>query len=103
MVFTEKNLMDCKAVALVLRAVSHKLRLSILEHLRENGKRSVTELVQALRIEQSVVSQHLAILRKQNIVFTQRVGKKRYYDVDNGTVLKINKLVGNVAAQLAAV
>ena len=48
-----------KAV-LVLRAVNHKLRQSIIELLEENNRLTVTEIYVKLRLEQSVASQHLA-------------------------------------------
>ncbi|MDZ7876080.1 MAG: metalloregulator ArsR/SmtB family transcription factor [Saprospiraceae bacterium] len=65
--------------ALVLRAVNHRLRQQIMELLEENEKMTVTELYMKLRLEQSVASHHLAILRGAGVVATERQGKYFYY------------------------
>ena len=52
-----------KKAALVLRALNHKLRQQLLKLIEEEKKITVTEIYVRLRLEQSVASQHLAILR----------------------------------------
>ena len=64
------------------RAANHYLRISILEKLDEAGKMTVTELFTKLRIEQSVMSQHLAILRNLGWVTDSRQGKFQYYSIN---------------------
>jgi len=59
-----------KKAALVLRAINHKLRQQIIQLIHQNGRMTVTEIYVKLRLEQSVASQHLAILRKANFVLT---------------------------------
>ena len=49
------------------RALSHPVRIKILEILI-GGDRSVQELQEALKLDQPVVSQQLAVLRNQGIV-----------------------------------
>jgi DNA-binding transcriptional ArsR family regulator len=71
-----------KKAALVLRALNHKLRQQLLKLIEEEKKITVTEIYVRLRLEQSVASQHLAILRKASIVTTQRDGKFIYYSVN---------------------
>ena len=63
-VLLKVDLLEVKKAALVLRALNHKLRQQILKLIDESGKMTVTELYVKLRLEQSVASQHLAILRK---------------------------------------
>ena len=46
-----------------------------------------------LRIEQSVASQHLAILRRAGIVITQRDGKFIHYTVNHSRIDEIKKFV----------
>ena len=67
--------------ALVLRAVNHKLRQQIIELIEKNERMTVTNLYIKLRLEQSVASQHLAILRRAGIVTTERNGKFIFYKV----------------------
>ncbi|MDE1192395.1 MAG: metalloregulator ArsR/SmtB family transcription factor [Arachidicoccus sp.] len=71
-----------KKAALILRAINHKLRLQIIKLIQEQQKITVTEIYVKLRLEQSVVSQHLAILRRANLVVTQRDGKFIYYTIN---------------------
>ena len=68
------DLLNVKKAALILRAVNHKLRQQILKLIDEHGKMTVTEIYVKLRLEQSVASQHLAILRKAGFVKTTRDG-----------------------------
>jgi ArsR family transcriptional regulator, virulence genes transcriptional regulator len=76
-----------------LRAVNHKLRQQILDLLEENEKMTVTDLYIKLRLEQSVASQHLAILRRAGVVVTDRQGKYIYYTVDKDRINHISRLV----------
>jgi DNA-binding transcriptional ArsR family regulator len=58
------EMLQLKKAALILRSVNHKLRQQILKLIHQNGKMTVTEIYVQLRLEQSVASQHLAILPK---------------------------------------
>lgn len=77
------DVLQLKKAALILRAVNHKLRQQILKLLHQHGKMTVTEIYVKLRLEQSVASQHLAILRKAGFVDTFRDGKFIYYSVNH--------------------
>jgi DNA-binding transcriptional ArsR family regulator len=68
--------------AFAYRAINHSLRTEMLKLLDKNTKMTVTDLYIRLRLEQSVASQHLAILRKQGIVFAKRDGKNIFYSVN---------------------
>ena len=85
-----------KAV-LVLRAVNHKLRQRIIDLLEENDTMTVTDIYIKLRLEQSVASQHLAILRRAGVVATERHGKFIYYSLDRDRLDEISKLVEELA------
>ncbi|MBX2902689.1 MAG: helix-turn-helix transcriptional regulator [Chitinophagales bacterium] len=85
-----------KAV-LTLRAVNHKLRKDILELIEKSEKITVTEIYVKLRLEQSVTSQHLAILRKANVVETERDGKFVYYKINKAKVSELAALAAELA------
>lgn len=87
------ELLNVKKAAIVLRAINHKLRQIILKLIDENSKMTVTEIYMHLRLEQSVASQHLAILRKAGFVKTQRDGKFIYYSVNYSRLEELNKFV----------
>ena len=82
-----------KKAAMVLRALNHKLRQQLLKLIEEEKKITVTEIYVRLRLEQSVASQHLAILRKAGIVNTQRDGKFIFYTVNFKRIDEINHFV----------
>jgi DNA-binding transcriptional ArsR family regulator len=80
-----------KKAALILRAVNHKLRQQMIKLLDDNKKMTVTELYVKLRLEQSVASQHLAILRRAGIVTTVRDGKFIYYSANYARLADVSK------------
>lgn len=82
--------------ASVYRAINHKLRQQILALLHKNEKMSVTPIYEKLDLEQSVASFHLAILRKANLVITERNGRSVYYSVNYKRLQEI----GEIARQL---
>jgi DNA-binding transcriptional ArsR family regulator len=85
-----------KKAALVLRALNHKLRQQIIKTISDHKRITVTELYVKLRLEQSVASQHLAILRKADIVSTVREGKFIFYTINEERILAINEFVKNL-------
>ena len=80
----------------LLRAVNHKLRQSIVQLLEENKRLTVTEIYVKLRLEQSVASQHLAILRRSGVVVTERGGKFIYYSLNHNRISEIAQLVDDL-------
>src|SRR5687768_3309240 len=76
------DFLNLKKAAMILRALNHKLRQQIVKLIDENKKLTVTEIYIKLRLEQSVASQHLAILRRAGVVKTTRDGKFIYYSVN---------------------
>ncbi|MCP4439311.1 MAG: helix-turn-helix transcriptional regulator [Aureispira sp.] len=88
---------ELRKVVLTLRAVNHDLRKEIIRLLSIQEKMTVTQLYVKLRLEQSVASQHLAILRKSGIVVTERDGKFIYYTLNTERLDEVNKLIGDLA------
>jgi DNA-binding transcriptional ArsR family regulator len=60
------------------KALSHPLRIGILEVLSE-GEKSVNEIQSILKKEGSAVSQQLSVLRAKNIVVGTKDGKRVLY------------------------
>lgn len=87
------DVLQLKKAALILRAINHKLRQQILKLIHQNGKMTVTEIYVKLRLEQSVASQHLAILRKAGYVNTLRDGKFIFYSVNYSRLDQVHNIV----------
>ena len=81
----------------VLRAMSNAKRMRILNELSDGRERSVSELKGVIAsLSQSALSQHLARLRRANIVRTRRESKTIYYSIDDSDVLRILRLLGHI-------
>ncbi len=92
------NYHNLKKAVLVLRALNHKLRQQILTLVETEKKITVTEIYVRMRLEQSVASQHLAILRRAGIVSTQRDGKFIFYTVNYKRIGEITSMVDDLVA-----
>ncbi len=66
----------------LLKALAHPHRLAIVCQLSDD-KRSVGELAELLKIRVSTVSQHLALLRREGLVATQRDGQTIWYSISS--------------------
>ena len=76
------------AKADLFKSLGHPVRIRVLELLAERDH-AVHELLDRIEVEQSGLSQHLAVLRRTGLVRQQRVGREVVYS-----------LVGAEAAQL---
>jgi ArsR family transcriptional regulator len=70
------------------KALAHPLRIAIIDVLRD-GEFGVNELCERLNVEQSTVSQQLAVLRGRNIVVGRKEGLNVYYSVRDTMVFKL--------------
>lgn len=71
-----------------MRALSHPLRLKMLQLIDHEAGACVRTIYKELSIEQSVASQHLRILRMARLVWPERRGKFTFYNVDYERVQK---------------
>lgn len=82
------------------KALAHPTRVRILERLIKNEEEvCVCQLIEDLGIEQSNLSQHLSILRKQHLIVSNKVGLKVMYRVKYPEVLTILEGVQEILAQ----
>lgn len=86
-----------KRALLTLRAVNHPLRKEMLQMIEQKKKVTVTELYTKLRIEQSLASQQLGLLRKAGAIVATRDGKFIYYSINHKRVHEIAKFVDKLA------
>ena len=72
----------------LLRTLANPHRLMIVCRLIE-GDQSVGGLAADLDLQQTLVSQHLAILRRQRVVEAKRVGQNMRYRLSSGVARAI--------------
>ena len=74
--------------ARMLKALANEKRLMILCLLAE-GERSVGELNGLLDLSQSALSQHLALLREEQLVETRREAQTIFYSLAPGPAFEV--------------
>ena len=74
------------------KVLANPTRLAILEALRKEPK-SVTEIAETLKQEQSMISHNLGPLEKCRFVFSERKEKRRIYSLNKETAEPLFKLL----------
>ncbi len=81
-----------KKATIIIRSLNHPQRRTIINALKESNT-TVTNLYLKLNMEQSILSQHLAVLRRVGLLSQQRKGKFIYYSINKKRMEKINQLL----------
>ena len=71
--------MNTESLATLFKTLSEPVRLRIIHLLLTKGELCVCDLVDTLKLSQSVVSRHLAYLRNNGLVTTRREGVWVHY------------------------
>ncbi len=77
------------------KALSHPLRIRILELLAE-GDKNVNELVSIIGSEGSSVSQQLSVLRSKNIVYGTKDGNRVLYSLRDPMIIDLLNIVRQI-------
>jgi DNA-binding transcriptional ArsR family regulator len=92
----DKEILNIQAS--IFSALAHPLRLKILEKLRD-GPCCVCKIIPYVGGEQSNVSHHLGILRRANIVQSEKRGVEVWYAVTDLRVFEIIDLIDSCIAR----
>ena len=87
----ELNTEKIERAAELLKAVAHPLRLKIIKMINDKKEVNVNVIYNTLRIEQSITSQHLKVLRGVVVVKTRRDGKKIFYSLNYDRLDAMNR------------
>lgn len=82
----------------LLKAMGNAKRLEILYHLLDK-ETNVGELEKAVGLSQSALSQHLAILRAENVVKTRRVAQTIFYSIKSDKATKLLQVLATLYNQ----
>lgn len=77
-----------EAKAELFKSLGHPVRIRVLELLAER-EHAVHELLEQIEVEQSGLSQHLAVLRRTGLVRQQRVGGQVVYSLVGAEVAQL--------------
>jgi DNA-binding transcriptional ArsR family regulator len=79
----------------LLKSLANESRLMIMCVLTE-GELSVGQLNQRIKLSQSALSQHLAVLREQGLVNTRRESQTIYYSLADSPAMNVIGLLHEV-------
>ena len=79
--------MKTEKIAGLLKALAHPTRLMIVEELLRREK-CVNDITELLNLRQPNISQHLYILKANNIVNCKREGKMKCYFLENPELIR---------------
>jgi DNA-binding transcriptional ArsR family regulator len=83
----------------IFQGLGHPTRLAIVE-LLGGGESSVGAMLIRLGVEQSTISQHLAILRMKRIVVSRKEGNQVFYSLRDPALRGVLDLMRQYSARL---
>lgn len=81
----------------ILKALANPIRLDILSFLI-SGEQCVCNIFDHLSLSQNLVSHHLAILRKNNLIMARKDGKWVHYSINHKNLSRLRDFVGNFSS-----
>lgn len=84
--------MDNKQFAKLLKILGGDVRLNIVLYL-SSGEKCVCNIFEYLKLPQNLVSHHLSVMRKNNLITARKDGKWVYYTLND-------KRIGNLSSFL---
>jgi ArsR family transcriptional regulator len=90
-----------QAKAEFFRMLGHPVRIRVLE-LLQDGPMPVRDLLAAIEVEPSNLSQQLAVLRRSGIVTATRTGSTVMYELAGGDVAELMRAARRILTELLA-
>ncbi|MCX5254788.1 metalloregulator ArsR/SmtB family transcription factor [Streptomyces canus] len=90
-----------QAKAELFRMLGHPVRIRVLE-LLQDGPLAVRDLLAAIEVEPSGLSQQLAVLRRSGIVTSTREGSAVVYELAGGDVADLLKAARRILTEVLA-
>lgn len=75
--------------AFLLKAMASEIKLCIVLLLSDTDEKTVSEMLEYIDCEQSLLSYHLTDLRDKGILHCRRSGKNCYYSINDKRVTRI--------------
>lgn len=84
----ERPLYEIKAN--LFKALAHPARIRVLEILSANARpTTVSEILAGTDIEPTLLSQHLGVLKRHQVVRAQRIGNAVYYELAHPSISEL--------------
>lgn len=92
-IFTDRSYFE--EAAYMLKAVANEIRLCVVMQLSQAKEKTVTELMEGIDCEQSLLSHHLTDMRAKGILNSRRSGKNNYYSLKDRRVVNVLRCLVN--------
>lgn len=79
--------------AYILKALANETRLCVIMQLTQTEEKSVTELLDQMDCEQSLLSHHLTDMRAKGILRCRKSGKNSFYSLSDKRFSNVLKCV----------
>ena len=79
--------------AYILKALANETRLCVIMQLTRDGEKSVTELMEEMDCEQSLLSHHLTDMRAKGILRCRKSGKNSFYSLSDKRFSNVLKCI----------
>jgi len=86
---------DKKRLAQMLKALGNPIRFRIMEYLASNQTCITNDIVNALPLAQSTISQHLKVLREAGLIRGEIEGPATCYCLDTAGIQWLKTQIGN--------
>ncbi len=86
---------ELEKAAFVLKTIAHPTRLAIIDFLSKGGRKKVSEICTALKLEQSLASHHLNTMKLKGVLGSIREGKNMFYYLKLLEVTQILSCIDN--------
>jgi ArsR family transcriptional regulator len=74
----------------LFKALAHPARIRVLEILSANATRTaVSTILAETELEATLLSQHLAVLKRHNVVRAERIGNTVYYELAHPSISEL--------------
>lgn len=84
----------------LFKGLAHPIRIRVLEVLSEHPDISVTELIADTGLEASHLSQHLAVLRRHNLVVAERRASQVFYRLAHPQVAELLRVARQLLVEI---
>jgi len=91
----EVDRIKLEKAAYLLKALAHETRLCVLKHLSQTKEKSVSDLMEEVGCEQSLLSHHLTDLRAKGILNSRREGQRNLYSINNEEIIPLLECIFN--------
>lgn len=88
------ELAEARELRVYLKTVGDMVRLLILRQLARNQEMSVTELAHAVRVSQPLLSWHLGVLKRIDLVTMRREGRLAWYSLNRQVLRSFRRRFG---------